>query len=184
MMDYAYYQRQDNYIKADPLVHSAAHYTYPPIQQQHQVQLPLSPQSIHHNPLTTRTSLSDIDEMLESSLLSPTLDSHADRDSQSPFNIRIPHPELLPDSGAQVARPQASYCLSDFVVQRTLGTGSFGRVHLGASSLISSYSSLNLVQSGARTIRDFTPLKSSQRRRSSIRNKLNTRNPNEHYYLL
>jgi hypothetical protein len=28
-------------------------------------------------------------------------------------------------------RPKGSYRLSDFIVQRTLGTGSFGRVHLG-----------------------------------------------------
>ena len=29
------------------------------------------------------------------------------------------------------ARPRASYKLVDFIIQRTLGTGSFGRVHLG-----------------------------------------------------
>lgn len=32
-------------------------------------------------------------------------------------------------------RPKGSYRLSDFIVQRTLGTGSFGRVHLGMDSL-------------------------------------------------
>lgn len=31
------------------------------------------------------------------------------------------------------ARPRASYKLADFIIQRTLGTGSFGRVHLGQS---------------------------------------------------
>jgi protein kinase A len=31
-------------------------------------------------------------------------------------------------------RPKGSYRLSDFIVQRTLGTGSFGRVHLGMDS--------------------------------------------------
>ncbi|KAG2159174.1 kinase-like domain-containing protein [Suillus bovinus] len=30
----------------------------------------------------------------------------------------------------RVSRPKASYRLSDFIIQRTLGTGSFGRVHL------------------------------------------------------
>lgn len=30
-----------------------------------------------------------------------------------------------------VLRPKATYRLSDFIIQRTLGTGSFGRVHLG-----------------------------------------------------
>lgn len=28
-------------------------------------------------------------------------------------------------------RPRGTYRLSDFIIQRTLGTGSFGRVHLG-----------------------------------------------------
>ena len=28
-------------------------------------------------------------------------------------------------------RPKGSYRLTDFIIQRTLGTGSFGRVHLG-----------------------------------------------------
>lgn len=31
----------------------------------------------------------------------------------------------------QVRRQTGSYRLSDFIIQRTLGTGSFGRVHLG-----------------------------------------------------
>ncbi|KIL60475.1 hypothetical protein M378DRAFT_83732 [Amanita muscaria Koide BX008] len=33
----------------------------------------------------------------------------------------------------RVTRPKGSYCLADFVVHRTLGTGSFGRVHLAQS---------------------------------------------------
>lgn len=33
-------------------------------------------------------------------------------------------------------RPKGTYCLSDFIIQRTLGTGSFGRVHLGMISII------------------------------------------------
>ena len=28
-------------------------------------------------------------------------------------------------------RPKGRYSLSDFIIHRTLGTGSFGRVHLG-----------------------------------------------------
>lgn len=28
-------------------------------------------------------------------------------------------------------RPKGHYRLTDFIIQRTLGTGSFGRVHLG-----------------------------------------------------
>ena len=31
----------------------------------------------------------------------------------------------------QARRTKGSYRLSDFIIQRTLGTGSFGRVHLG-----------------------------------------------------
>lgn len=34
----------------------------------------------------------------------------------------------------RVSRPKATYRLSDFIIQRTLGTGSFGRVHLGIIS--------------------------------------------------
>ena len=34
----------------------------------------------------------------------------------------------------QVRRSKGSYRLSDFIIQRTLGTGSFGRVHLGGRS--------------------------------------------------
>lgn len=30
-----------------------------------------------------------------------------------------------------VRQPRGMYRLSDFIIQRTLGTGSFGRVHLG-----------------------------------------------------
>lgn len=32
----------------------------------------------------------------------------------------------------RIVKPKGSYRLSDFIIQRTLGTGSFGRVHLGA----------------------------------------------------
>jgi protein kinase A len=31
-----------------------------------------------------------------------------------------------------VRRPRGVYRLTDFIIQRTLGTGSFGRVHLGS----------------------------------------------------
>ena len=32
----------------------------------------------------------------------------------------------------QVLKQKGTYCLTDFIIQRTLGTGSFGRVHLGS----------------------------------------------------
>ena len=38
------------------------------------------------------------------------------------------------EAALQVRRSKGSYRLSDFIIQRTLGTGSFGRVHLGESS--------------------------------------------------
>jgi protein kinase A len=76
---------------------------------------PLSPaaSSIH------RSSLSSIDEVVEAT---PTAEDQ-------PY--RIAHPELLPDPQSQ--RAYASYCMADFIMHRTLGTGSFGRVHLGTS---------------------------------------------------
>jgi hypothetical protein len=41
-------------------------------------------------------------------------------------------------------RPKGTYRLSDFLIHRTLGTGSFGRVHLGQPSLVFPFiSSLN-----------------------------------------
>ena len=33
-------------------------------------------------------------------------------------------------------RPKAAYSIQDFVIHRTLGTGSFGRVHLGEFSFV------------------------------------------------
>lgn len=46
---------------------------------------------------------------------------------QEPMEVyEIPHALQL-----QVRRPKGSYRLSDFIIHRTLGTGSFGRVHLG-----------------------------------------------------
>jgi len=41
--------------------------------------------------------------------------------SEAPIVVELPKPR----------RPKGHYRLSDFIMQRTLGTGSFGRVHLG-----------------------------------------------------
>ena len=38
------------------------------------------------------------------------------------------------EAALQVRRTKGSYRLTDFIIQRTLGTGSFGRVHLGEFS--------------------------------------------------
>jgi hypothetical protein len=134
-VDYGYYQYEhdQDFLKHDigqSPVHVPPHYTYPAIPSQDHIALPLSPQSFNQNANNMRTSLSDIDEALESAMMSPGLDSFPEQNPDSDaFQLRIPHPELLPDNTAQMPR-QASYCLDDFVVQRTLGTGSFGRVHL------------------------------------------------------
>lgn len=40
-------------------------------------------------------------------------------------------PMQVDEASVQARRAKGSYRLSDFIIQRTLGTGSFGRVHLG-----------------------------------------------------
>ena len=41
-----------------------------------------------------------------------------------------------PRQPLQIRRQTGSYRLEDFIIQRTLGTGSFGRVHLGGWSAL------------------------------------------------
>lgn len=43
----------------------------------------------------------------------------------------LPIPSVLPVVPRVVSRPKGCYKLADFIIHRTLGTGSFGRVHLG-----------------------------------------------------
>jgi len=51
-----------------------------------------------------------------------------DRTSASQEDVE----ELVKTKHARLPqRPKGTYRLSDFIIQRTLGTGSFGRVHLG-----------------------------------------------------
>ncbi|KAK0226608.1 kinase-like domain-containing protein [Armillaria fumosa] len=63
---------------------------------------------------TTRTSMSELSKL-----------EHRD-------SIDYPELELFPLSSQDHGgpRPKGSYRLEDFIIQRTLGTGSFGRVHL------------------------------------------------------
>lgn len=49
-------------------------------------------------------------------------------------NVEVPEIPRIPGA---VNRPQGSYKLADFNIHRTLGTGSFGRVHLGESYVFS-----------------------------------------------
>lgn len=48
-------------------------------------------------------------------------------------------PIQVDEAALQVRRSKGSYRLSDFIIQRTLGTGSFGRVHLGECSDLSNH---------------------------------------------
>lgn len=52
------------------------------------------------------------------------------RTSSTEFSIQDIDEPLIPLPRV-TSRPRASYKLDDFIIQRTLGTGSFGRVHLG-----------------------------------------------------
>lgn len=63
---------------------------------------------------TQRTSASTGDADSQPSLM---------KDPNAPAQARFP--------GRKTQRPKGTYRLSDFIIQRTLGTGSFGRVHLG-----------------------------------------------------
>jgi protein kinase A len=49
-------------------------------------------------------------------------------------------PQAVVRTPAVVRRQKGAYRLSDFIIQRTLGTGSFGRVHLGGSRKFSNKS--------------------------------------------
>jgi hypothetical protein len=40
-------------------------------------------------------------------------------------------PQVVVRTPTAVGRQKGTYRLADFIIQRTLGTGSFGRVHLG-----------------------------------------------------
>ncbi len=48
-------------------------------------------------------------------------------------------PMQTDEAALQVRRSKGSYRLTDFIIQRTLGTGSFGRVHLGKSTYLMAF---------------------------------------------
>lgn len=50
-------------------------------------------------------------------------------------SLDIPSVSVVLPRDLRAARPQGAYRLTDFIFQRTLGTGSFGRVHLGEQHL-------------------------------------------------
>ena len=53
------------------------------------------------------------------------------------MDVDAPSEPIVP---LQVRRQTGSYRLSDFIIHRTLGTGSFGRVHLGVFTSVPLYS--------------------------------------------
>ena len=59
--------------------------------------------------------------------MSTTRTSLTESSTQEMDDSLVPLPRVT-------SRPRATYRLADFLIQRTLGTGSFGRVHLGQSS--------------------------------------------------
>jgi hypothetical protein len=62
----------------------------------------------------------------------------------------------------KAAREKGTYRLNDFIIHRTLGMGSFGRVHLGESrsELVSPRQYLIYLQYGANTTSGSTPSRS------------------------
>lgn len=70
----------------------------------------------------------------------------------------------------QARRPTGMYRLSDFIIQRTLGTGSFGRVHLGMSTKLYRFASTScyLSQCEASTTSVSTLSRSSAKKRSFV----------------
>lgn len=87
-----------------------------------------------------------------------------ERTSFSDLSKRGDSLDVLPEEPMQprlVKKTRGSYKLADFVIQRTLGTGSFGRVHLGAYPLALLLLLLPLLTGGlqckANTISDSTP---------------------------
>ncbi|KZS87749.1 kinase-like protein [Sistotremastrum niveocremeum HHB9708] len=69
-----------------------------------------------------RSSLGSIEERSDSTEEHSMLD-------QQPLDDVLPQMDIIPSSMSR--RPMGSYCLMDFHIHRTLGTGTFGRVHLG-----------------------------------------------------
>ena len=71
--------------------------------------------------------------------LSPILEKRGSISTQrtSASDISGAEPDTpLMRAQLRVTRPKGTYCLADFMIKRTLGTGSFGRVHLGNTLLV------------------------------------------------
>ena len=106
--------------------HAHSHYTYPSSSTTSSViSTPPASLDLHRGSISTqRTSISEWSKKGESMEV-------------------VKEGELEPEPSkvalrthAATGRPKGSYRLADFIIQRTLGTGSFGRVHLGKLYLI------------------------------------------------
>ncbi len=60
----------------------------------------------------------------------PTEGTSSSKRKSEPMEMQVEEtPEVV--ERPKPRRPKGHYRLTDFIIQRTLGTGSFGRVHLG-----------------------------------------------------
>jgi protein kinase A len=94
-------------------------------QQQHQQQQIQQPIQSLHLPVTTHTHL---DHRVS---ISTQCTSESSKRGESVDDTRPINDSIFPYQ----RRQKGTYRLADFFFQRTLGTGSFGRVHLGRPDL-------------------------------------------------
>lgn len=144
----------------DKLGHLTHGHPKPPQQQQ-------LPQSIQHLPLPV-TTLSHLEHR---GSVSTQRTSESSKRGESVDDTRPMDESAFPYQ----RRQKGTYRLSDFYFQRTLGTGSFGRVHLGRADLLTLILTLTVWQSEANTTSGFTPSRSLTRKRSSSRSRSITR---------
>jgi len=81
---------------------------------------PALPPSPAHS-IRSSMTLYDQGDCISTERMSTTREEPVEFESEAPIVVELPKPR----------RPKGHYRLNDFIMQRTLGTGSFGRVHLG-----------------------------------------------------
>lgn len=110
-------------------------------------------QPVHHSPssslASTQSSLLSSGHRQSISTQATSATSEPSSKSQTamevdtvPATVVVPSQVVTPAVQPQPRRQTGSYRLSDFIIHRTLGTGSFGRVHLGAFAHTTRVSSL------------------------------------------
>ncbi|KAF5375545.1 hypothetical protein D9615_009139 [Tricholomella constricta] len=103
--------------------HLAGHHHRIIEEEGHEKKLPPTPVSSHYSS-SSITSQSDYRGSISTARTSVSAWSGKRGDSIDSMNEEKPVVQRI------IKRPKGAYRLSDFIVQRTLGTGSFGRVHL------------------------------------------------------